>query len=808
MTENKEFKSESEVIENSNSGEPKIRQKSIKEIIAKYWVYYPMFIIFLTLTVFLTYLKIHFQIPQFNSSIKIVIKDAKSGGAQEKLLADAITPGKANIANEIEVLKSTSLMKRVVLKLSLNTVCIFKGKFRNTELYDKTKATLLEFNKISDSTKNYSIVLATENKRISCEYQGKKYYITNHLPTNLPDCIVTVNINDLSKALKQQKYFVSWTPTNQMASSIAGGIGAVPLNKDATIILLSHTSEIPMKSQDILNTLAQEYDSYNIEQKNKSLDNSLKFLSDKLAYLSKDLGGVEDSLLNYKERHEIVDIVSQSTADATKIGDLKEKMDGIIVKMMICDMVSQYVNNPQRRYNLIPSSLGIEDITLNALIDGYNKDVLKYEELLKTIPHGNLEVGMLESELDNLRPKVIEAIKNVKKAYNDTYIFIKKKEEDALYEVGQFPKEQKSIAQIERQQGIKEKLYVDLLEKLDETGLSKAGAISNSTTIDPAISSSAIGPTSAVLYSIAFLLGLGLPILLIFLKDLLNDRISTKEDIVNYSNIPVIGEISHSTIKGNSIIATNSRGIISEQFRLLRTNLQYFLTHTDGEKGTILITSTMKGEGKTFISMNLGSIIAIGGKKTILLEFDLRKPRVSKALGIENEVGISTYLTNNVEIADLIKPIEGAENLWILPSGPIPPNPSELLLSKKVNQLFKELAVKFDYIIIDTPPIGIVSDARILSKFSDINFYIIRQRYTLKNQMEFIDTLFTKKILSNMALIVNDVVNEGTNSYYGYGKENYIYGGYYGYAYGYGYNDEGDSKSIIKRLFGKRNRRV
>ena len=316
-----------------------------------------------------------------------------------------------------------------------------------------------------------------------------------------------------------------------------------------------------------------------------------------------------------------------------------------------------------------------------------------------------------------------------------------------------------------------------------------------------AVSSGVIGPTSSVLYSIAVILGLGIPILLIFIKDLLNDRISTKEDVVLSSNVPVIGEISHYNLKNNAIIASNSRGILAEQFRLLRTNLQYFSPDNDLGKGIILITSTMKGEGKTFISMNLGSIVALSGKKTILLEFDLRKPRVSKALGIENEAGISTYLTTTVDIHNLVKPIAGTENLWILPSGPVPPNPAELLLNKKVNLLFAELAKEYDYIIIDTPPIGIVSDARILSKFSDINFYIIRQRYTLKNQMEFIDTLFTKKTLSNMALIVNDVVNEGKNSYYGYGKENYIYGGYYGYAYGYGYND--DDKKGVKSFFGR-----
>ena len=803
MLDKKEVNAEIEIINNSNSGN-RIRQKSIKEIISKYWSYYPLFIFFLSIATFLTYLKIHFQVPQFTSSIKVILKDAKSGGADAKILSEVLTPGKTNLANEVEILKSTTLMKRVVLKLGLNTIITFKGKFRNTELYNSTKLPIVTFSEIVDSSKSYFLAISIENKKIYCIFSGKKYLLNNNNKTTLPAFSIIANFESIAEIKKSQTYFVTWTPTNQMASMIASGINANQLNKDATIVLLTHNSEIPQKSQDILNQLAEEYDKYNIEQKNKSLDNSIKFVEERLYYLSKDLGGVEDSLSKYKERHDIINLESQSKDNTSKITDLKENMDGIVVKIMLCDMVSQYVNNSLRKYNLIPSSLGIQDLTLTELISNYNKDVLKREELLQTIPSGNLTLTTLESELDGLRLKVIEAIKNVKKAYNDHYKFYNTKLIAINEELKRIPIEQQSILEIEREQGIKEKLYTYLLERREETAIAKASAISNSNPIDSAISSGNISASSAVLFSMSVILGLGLPVLLIFIKEALNDKINTKEDIIKYSNIPVIGEISHSKTRNNAIFATNSRGILAEQFRLLRTNLQYFFPETEVSKGVILITSTMKGEGKTFVSMNLGSIIAVGGKKTILLEFDLRKPRVSKALGIKNEIGISSYLSGSYQIEDLITPIENIENLWILPSGPVPPNPSEILLSKKINKLFSELTQIFDYIIIDTPPIGIVSDARILSKYSDVNFYIIRQRYTLKNQMEFVDTLYTSKILNNMALIVNDVVNEGSNSYYGYGKENYIYGGYYGYAYGYGYNDEIDKLSWIKNLFNKK----
>ncbi len=611
-----DLKSVSELNGKENIVENRIRQKSVKEIISRYLRYYPLFIFFLSLSIFLTYLKIHFQVPLYSSSIKVLLKDAKSGGADAKIVSEVLSSGKTNLANEVEILKSSNLMKRVVLRLGLNTVVTFKGKFRNTELYNSSNnLPMVTFTEISDSTKSYSLIISIENKKIYCLIYGKKYLISNHVKTILPSCSIVTNFENMSEVKNTQKYFVTWTPTNQMASMIAGGIGANPLNLNATIVLLTYNSEIPQKAQDILNVLAEEYDKYNIEQKNKSLDNSIKFVEERLFYLSKDLGGVQDSLSHYKESHDIIDLESQSKDDASKLSDLKEKLEGIVVKVMLCDMVTQYVNNPQRKYNLIPSSLGIEDATLVGLISEYNKDVIKREELLQTIPRGNLALGTLESELDGLRIKVIEALKNVKKAYNQNYEFFNTKVTHINDELKRIPFEQQSILEIEREQGIKGKLYTYLLERREETAIAKASAISNSNPIDPAVSSGNISASNAVLFSMAVIIGLGLPVLLIFIKDALNDKINTKEDIIKFSNIPVIGEISHSKTRNNAIIATNSRGIIAEQFRLLRTNLQYFLSDTEMSKGVILITSTMKGEGKTFISMNLGSILAVAGKK-------------------------------------------------------------------------------------------------------------------------------------------------------------------------------------------------
>ena len=796
---------------------------NIKDVLIKYWNYKLLFLGSILSFLFFTYSYLYFKVPLYSSSIKVLLRSGssysgsgKSSNGTGDLGLGVVSYNRSNIANEVEIIKTTSLMERVVEKDNLNSEIFYLGRARSAEVYDKTGIPLVKFEHITDSTKVHSVKVGNIGNKIYYIKKGKIVYIKNYESIPLGDGAdfrVNFSLDNVSSKVKND-YLCIWHPTREIASRIASGIGSGPLNKDATILVLSYTYPIPKKSEDILNELANQYSLLSIEEKNQAIDNTLLFIDDRLKIIGKDLGSVEDSMLHFKQKENALDLRAQLSTGLGKTEGLKNKLSEITVKMQVCDMLSEYINNPKRRFSLIPSNLGIEDMTLTQLVHEYNENVTKRELLLKTMPEGNILVKQVESALDQIRVKTLESIRNVKSEFYNSYSHDNNEFESITSEIKRIPGKEIVLSDIERQQQIKIRLYMYLLEKREEGAISKASAVSSSNPLGEATSSGPIGAQSSLIYTLSFILGIGFPVLIIFVKDFLNDKIITKKDIEEISSIPIIGDVGHQKNIGKEILQ-NSRSKVSEQLRLLVTNFQYFLNVKLPSK-VLLITSTVKGEGKSFISMNLASALARSGKKTIVLEFDLRRPRISKSIGLPNEIGLSNFLSGNYEVNELIKPIPEFENLYIISSGIVPPNPAELLLLEdKLQELFDKLRETYEYIIVDTAPLGLVSDARSLSKFSDFNLYIVRHRYTLKSHIAFIDSLYSNNLIPNLALIINDATATGASSYYsGYGSGggNYLYGAYYGYTYGYGYSynygytsDSTDKKKSIFSWLKKNN---
>ncbi|HVX52274.1 MAG TPA: polysaccharide biosynthesis tyrosine autokinase, partial [Chitinophagaceae bacterium] len=474
--------------------------------------------------------------------------------------------------------------------------------------------------------------------------------------------------------------------------------------------------------------------------------------------------------------------------------DLKQKLNDQEVQMNVADMVSRYVNNPQRRYELVPSNLGITDATLGSLISSYNQGVLQRQELLKTLGPQNLQVKTLESQLDDYRLKIMESINNVKALYTSLYNNANEQYKTALNQITTIPEKEKQLIEIERQQGIKEKLYLYLLEKREEYAISRAAATAKSNSIDQAQSYGPINLKNSNVYLMAFFAGFGIPLLIVYLMDLLNDKLTTRQEILKNTDAPIIGEISHFAGEERKIIAGKTRGMLPEQFRIVRTNLRYFLPK-DKKGGCVLVTSTMPGEGKTFVSMNFAAVLAVSGKKTVLIEFDMRRPKISESLDLpKNNSDLAAFLTGNIEPSIIIRKVEQVENLYVITTSYVPPNPAELLLSERIPVLFTYLKNNFDYVIVDTPPLGIVSDAKVLAEYADLSIYVIRQRFTQRRQVKTVNEIYHEKKLPNLALVVNDVKAKGIRGYYGY---SYYSGGSYGYDYSFGY-DYNSSKKKTK----------
>lgn len=760
-----------------------------KELFFKYIIYLPLFIVSVSIAVTWAYIYLRYQVSYYNSSVSILIKDDKNTQPADALNEIVLFKPKTNLANEIEILRSATLMTKVVRALHLNTQFWVEGNVKRAEMYGGKP---YDFAMITtkDSDAAYNIVL-NFNEKGEFKVQGlpnEWYRQGDIIHASQGDFKIT---NVVPAALNPEyKYIVEHVPTFQIASALASGLSVRQLSTAATILNITLVTEIPQKGLDVLNQLVIAYNNSIVENKNRVIDNTVKFIDGRLILLTSELGKVEQGLQDFRQKNEIIDIQKQGETQSDELKDSYDKLGEQEIRLQVIDMITNYINNPDKKFSLVPSSLGIDDPTLLALITSYNQLQLQREEKLKIMPEANPVIQVLENQLEKVRISLLENLSNIRGATQTLRNNLLADYNSLRNSIKTIPSKERELLEIQRQQGIKEKLYLFLLQKREESAITVASSISNVSPIDPAVSSGApISPDRSGTLRMAILAGLLIPAGFIYLLELLNDKITDKSDITKATEMPVAGEIVHHKLREQRlVVGQKDRSVIAEQFRITRTNLQYFIT--DKKNPVILVTSSIAGEGKTFTSINLAAVWALANKRTAILELDLRKPKISAAFNLLNKKGISNYIIGDACKEELAMPVENIDNLYIIPAGPVPPNPSELILDDKMAELFNYLKASFDMIIIDSPPVGLVSDSKVLGRFADAVVFVVRQRYTPKKQLEFVNDLYVKKTFSNMSLLVNDIKLVGRNSYYSYGnKYGYGYGNSMSYNYSYGNED-------------------
>ena len=774
-----------------------------KEIVYKYIVFLPLFIVSISIALTVAYINIRYKVPIFSSSISLLIKDDKSsrGGGEDLILENLTTyKKKTNLANEIEMIKSNSMISRVVRILNLNWSYYNEGNIKRVELYGNTSihANWVE---LKDSSTSATIILVRKRESVYIEYGPNRYKkIFSGDIVEYPFGKMRVFF-DPSEIVKENKYIILYQPTTSVAASIAGGLQIRQLSKETSILALSINLEVPQKGRDILNTLVNVYNDVNVEDKNKIVDNTIKFIDDQLDVLTGELGKIEDNLQSFKQHNGIVPLESQGSIEFGKSEGLKDKVIALNVKSEVIKEVREYISSPQKKHEKIVTPFDIADPTLSSLITQYNALQLERENLLKTTPEENYLFKKLEGQLEKSRASILEDLSNISKntaAMNKAY---QDQTDEQLSKLRTIPEKEREYLEIMRQEGIKEKEYLFLLQKREESEITRASTIGNSVPIDPAVSGGQVSPDVQGTYRSSFVIGFLIPIIFIYLIDLLNDKIIVRNDIARVTTAPIIGEVAHHSSQNRVLVVSNKdRSVLAEQFRILRTNIG-FLLGVGVKCPVLLVTSSIAGEGKTFCSMNLAAVWGIAGKKTVILELDLRKPKIAKSLGLINEKGITHFMLGQVNAEAIPIPIPNTENLYIVPAGLVPPNPSEMIMDPRMGEFIAYLKTQFDLIIIDSAPVGLVSDSKIIAQLCDATIYIIRQRFTVKKQLPFINELYTQNLLPSIGILVNDVKIGGINSYYGYG---YGYG--YGYSYNYSYNYRYGSERItvwtkVKSLF-------
>lgn len=753
--------------------------KDLKGIINQYLQYWYLFVLGAVLSIGTAYVYLrYYAIPLYSISSTILIKDDKAGGdlAGAGGLGDfGIGKSSKNINNEIEVLLSKTLMERVIAELSLNVSYFIEGRVRDIEVYGKNVPIKLIINSLDSAAYGRAVSIRFKNNnsyeleevdgKVSQHEFGQQ--VKKHYATFTVVAAPGASRNAISSG---QKIIFVFQDTKKVADYYNQAIMIYPNREDASVLRISLTDPIPEKGKSIINKLIEVYNKEAIEDKNIIATSTIDFLDDRLQYVTIELTEVEKDVEKYKRINELTDVSTQASNYLEQASDYNKQLSEWAIQIDVLESIERYLSKSTNQYKLVPSTLNIQDPTLLGLISKFNELQLERERILRTTFPDNPLVLDLNEQLANLSHNILENLKNIKEGLVITSNNLKASSGQFKSRISKVPSMERELLEINRQQSIKQNLYLYLLQKREESAISLASNVTNSRIIDPAMSSDyPISPNSRNIYLISLLLGLGLPFGIVFFRNLLNDKVQDRKDVEQITGTPILGELSHNNTKETLLVKQGSRIPIVEMFRLIRTKLHF--AAIDKENKIILVTSGISGEGKTFFSINLAASLVLTGKKVVLLELDLRNPKLLKGLNLPKGLGITDYLVStDVYLTDLLMPQEEVPGLYVVGAGPIPPDPAELMMSPKLAHLISELKESFDHVIIDSAPVGQVADAFSLSPLIDSTIYLVRYNYTLKKQIELIEDIYRNKLLRHPLIVMNDAKKQQGERYvYSYG---------------------------------------
>lgn len=762
----------------------------------KYLRYWYWFVLTLFIAIGGALLYLQYAVPIYKISATLLIKDEKKGSSNTNDILKELDmfSGSKIVENEIEVLKSKVLAEKVIDDLNLTVSYYSEGWLRDNELFKRSPVTLnyISLQDISYRKPLYVRIIDFQNFELLDENKNAigKYIYTQSLNNSYGRFRVFLNN---PKAKSGQIVKIKFARRENLVQSFVNKIQVELINIKSTVLQLSLEDAVPEKGKVILAKLIDVYTYSSLEDKNSEATNTLRFIGERLQLITGELKDVEKDVEQYKTSQGITDLSAEGNLFLEKVKDNDSKLSEVDIQLKVLDGVERYLASGQN--NVAPATLMVNDPILTSFIEKLGELELQREKTSRTVQAGNPFLETINTQIANTKQAIRENVSNQKKGLIITRNGLQGNNNKFESAIRTIPRKEREFVNIQRQQNIKESLYLLLLQKREETALSYASTVTDSRIIDtPHATSVPIKPTPNTIYIIALLVGIFLPAATINIKDLLDDRVQSRKEIEIVTGISIFGEVAQkpADVEGH-LIDIKSRSFLSEQFRTLRTNLQYINTNSSG-KGTVLIfTSSTSGEGKSFVTLNLASSLAALDKKVAVLELDLRKPKLSSYMGESREHGISNYLVGSTNETDIIKATK-VNNLFLVSSGPIPPNPAELLSNGKIQTLINVYRETFDYVLVDTPPVGLVTDATILSPFVDACFYIIRHEVTQKTNLSILTDLIKFNRFKSINVIFNGVNYKNSQEYrYGYG---------YGYGYGKGYYAESTPKKLSQRLKG------
>ena len=805
-----------EELTNEKLREADDKEIDIQELLFKYLIHWPWFVGAVIVCLISAYIYLYVATPVYNISATVLIKDDKKGGSSnnvaglDELGLSGLITSSQSIDNEIEVLRSKTLVKEVVNYLNLYVTYQDDDQIPSKELYKtspvQVNMTPQEAEKLKTKVVIEMVLHPQGSLDVNVKMEDKE--IQKHfekLPAILPTNQGTLSFFQTTDSISSKKNEEVGSPVQDMrhitatisqpmnvARRYCENLSIEPTSKTTSVVTVSLKTSSLQRGQDFINQLLEMYNRNTNNDKNEIAQKTAEFIDERIGIISKELGSTEADLETFKRDAGITDLSSDAQIALTGNAEYEKKQVENRTQISLVEDLKKYLGHNE--YEILPSNVGLKDITLAAQIDRYNEMLIERKRLLRTSTENNPAIINLDTSIRATKANVQATLEGTLQGLFITKADLDREAKRYMRRISDAPGQERQYVSIARQQEIKAGLYLMLLQKREENAIMLAATANNAKIIDDAIADVIpVSPKRSIIYLAALCLGIAIPVVVIYMIDLTKFKIEGRADVEKLTSVPIAGDIpltdEKNTKEGSIAVFENQNNLMSETFRNIRTNIQFMLQNN---KKVILVTSTVSGEGKSFTSANLAISLSLLGKKVVIVGLDIRKPGLNKVFNLSSkEKGITQYLANpEMDLMSLVQLSDVNRNLYILPGGTVPPNPTELLARDGLDKAIEILKKNFDYVILDTAPIGMVTDTLLIGRVADLSAYVCRADYTHKAEYTLINELFHEQKLPNLCTIINgvDLKKRKYGYYYGYGKygKHYGYGKRYGYGYGYG----------------------
>ena len=742
-------------------------QPNLMALLSRYLRRWPWFVATVILSLVAAYVYLRYQPPIYSIQASVLVKDEKKGISEQALMKemDTFTESKV-VENEIDILKSFTLMTEVVKTLGLDVRYFRQTPTYRKEVYGESPIRLV-IERPTPRLYAEPITISFLNAK-EVQFDGQSYPINQSVNTPFGRLRFFAR-QSLSGQL--EPITVSVLPLNQAIEGYLSNLKIEPTAKLSTMLFISLNDPVPDKGEAVVNQLISQYNQRLANDKQEEATSALQFIDNRLGLISGELSTVEKKLETYKATRGITDLGVQSQTFLAAVKENDAQLNDVNTRLYALTAVDRYIKNHSEGQVFAPSTLGLNDPVLLDLLAKVSELELKQVEMGKTVLPDHPIYQSINGQLKSAKASIQDNVQTLRSQLTNSRDQLMSSNGRAEKSLQTVPGKERVLLDINRQQDIKNSLYTYLLQKREETVLSAASAVSKSRAVDWAhTASQPVKPLKMLVFGFASLIGLLVPFGFITVRDMKNNHVLFRSDVEEATEVPILGEVvkARQIHKEGLVFRPGMQSVLTEQIRALRTNLQF--VNKDAERNkVVLFTSSISGEGKSFLSLNLGASYALINRKTVIVDLDMRRPKLHKSLHMGNGLGVSNYLRDQVHLESLLRPILGYENYYVITAGSIPSNPSELLNSERLQDLFAELRSQFDFVLIDSPPIGLVTDAQLIAPAVDVTLFVVRHDHTPKRSLKMIDALSKAQHFPNLYIVLNGIGrSEAYNYAYNY----------------------------------------